>query len=232
MNQYFYSLVGGRTESPSDPDSEYLFSTFKTDLGKALTNHFGFGAVTRGNKAFNVKETSYHVEADVVPLFELRELAPTGENRRGVSLLPDTGSRIDNYPERLTDDWPQIPLHYENGVRKNTDTHRRFKSVVRIIKKLRNLMDDEDHEAAKTIPSYLIECMVWNVSNSRFDDSSWVGMVRGVFAILWGATAEDSKCSQFTEVDDVKFLFRSHQPWTRTQAHTFINAAWTYIGIK
>jgi hypothetical protein len=37
-----------------------------------LRSYFGANAVARGNKAFDVRETSYHVEADVSPFFEHR----------------------------------------------------------------------------------------------------------------------------------------------------------------
>jgi hypothetical protein len=32
------------------------------------------------------------------------------------------------------------------------------------------------------------------------------------------------------EVNDVKYLFHSTQPWTKEQAHAFVSAAWDYVG--
>lgn len=69
--------------------------------------------------------------------------------RAGVALIPDRGDRIENFPERLVNHWPDIPLHYENGVRKNDRTTRRFKGVVRIVKKLRNNIKYLFHSSQK-----------------------------------------------------------------------------------
>ena len=51
---------------------------------------------------------------------------------------------------------------------KNDATGRRFKAVVRILKRLRNEMVDNGHKVAGPIPSYLIECLIWNVPNEGF----------------------------------------------------------------
>ena len=228
---YFFDLIGGRTEEPEDGPATYTFSVFKDDLEAALRSHFKTG-VTRGNKAFNLRENSYHVDADVVPLFHLKEYGPYGETRRGVSLLSDHGGgRIDNYPERLANDWPNIPLHYENGISKNTATSRRYKSVVRIVKKLRSMMEAEGIMVAKPIPGYLIECLVFNVPDTYFNYPSWLETVRKIVGYLWSGTKPDGDCSDWREVDRIKYLFSVAQPWTKAQAYAFVDAAWSRIGL-
>ena len=218
-------------QEPADGDASYTFANFKNDLELALRSHFKTG-VERGNKAFKLRENSYHIDADVVPLFHLKEFGAGGEYRRGVALLPDDGGpRIDNYPERLGDDWPHLPLHYENGVSKNNDTSRRYKSVTRIVKKLCNTMADGGNNAAKLIPGYLIECLMYNTPKGYFNQKSWLETVRSIFGYVWGATKPDGDCSKWTEVDEIKWLFRSSQPWTREQAFAFVDAAWSRIGV-
>lgn len=210
----------------------YPFSQFKDELEEALVEYFGRAAVRRGNKAIDVHETSYHVEADVVPVFEYRHYRDNGTYLCGVGLIPDRGDRIVNYPERLLDDWPRINQHYENGIEKNTATGRAFKGVVRILKSLRNEMDDAGIAAAKPIPGFLVECLTWNAPNSCFQHDSWDAAVRAVLIHLWSNTKDDHACHEWTEVNDIKYLFRSGQPWTRSEAHAFIDAAWTYIGVQ
>lgn len=97
----------------------YNYAQFKNELVEALTEHFGSGAVRRGHKAIDVRENTYHVEADVAPFFEYRHYLENGNYLCGVDLAPDNGGRIHNYPECLLDSWLQIPMHYENGVSKN-----------------------------------------------------------------------------------------------------------------
>lgn len=211
---------------------DYGYKQFKNELEEALVAHFGGDAVHRGNKAFDIKENTYRVDADVVPLFEYRHYWKDKSHRCGVALIPDRGGRIQNYPERLLESWPRTPQHYENGVSKNSDTGRSYKAIVRILKKLRNEMDDLGHASAKSIPGFLIECMTWNVPDQRFSKSSWDARIQSVLGHLWTNTKDDDLCKEWTEVNNFKYLFRVSQPWSRAEAHTFIDAVWDYVGVR
>lgn len=214
-------------------DASYGFAQFKSELEDALVAHFGRAAVTRGNKAFDIKANSYHVEADVAPFFEFRQYWEDGTYRAGVALLPDDHSgRIENFPERLVEYWPAVPLHYENGVSKNTATGRRFKGIVRILKHIRNEMEERGHPTARAIPRYLLECLAWNVPNACYDGHTWDARVQAVLLHLWSSTKEVAACKSWCEVDGIKYLFHLSQPWTREQAHALANAAWDYVGVR
>ena len=210
-------------------DGDYGYSQFKNELEEALVARFGRAAVKRGNKAFNIRENTYHVEADVVPLFEFRHYRERGKYMAGVALVTDQGRRIENYPERLVDYWPSTPLHYENGNSKNMATSRRYRGLVRILKKIRNEMEDAGSSSAKAIPSYLIECLCWNVPDAAFTGSTWDARVRAVLADLWNNTKDDESCKSWFEVDAIKYLFHASQPWKRAAAHAFIGEAWNYV---
>lgn len=214
-------------------DANYPFVRFKDELEEALVAYFGRAAVKRGNKAFDIKAAHAQVEADVVPLFEFRRYWEDGSYRAGVALIPDNSNRrIENYPERLVDYWPHTPLHYENGVSKNTSTQRRFKGMVRILKKLRIELADAGNAHAADIPGYLAECLAWNVPDWCFGRQTWVDRVQSVLGFIWQNTSEHSRCAKWCEVDAIKYLFHDSQPWTRDQAHAFINAAWDYVGVR
>ena len=212
-------------------DADYSYSQFKNELEEALVDRFDRAAVKRGNKAFNIRENTYHVEADVVPLFEFRRYWESGNYRAGVALVTDQGKRIENYPERLVDDWPSTPLHYENGVSKNGDTTRCFKGAVRILKKIRNEMEEAGSSSAKAIPGYLLECMIWNVPDVAFTGSTWDARVQAVLLHLWSNTKDDASCKSWCEVDAIKYLFHVSQPWTRAAANAFILDACSNVGI-
>ena len=213
-------------------DASYSFLQFKNELEESLVDHFGRAAVKRGNKAFNIRENTYHVEADVVPLFEFREYWERENYRAGVALKTDKGQTIENYPERLVGYWPPTHLHYENGNFKNTATSRRYRGLVRILKKIRNEMEDAGSSSAKAIPGYLLECMTWNVPNAAFAGATWDPRVQAVLGNIWTNTRDVSSCSSWLEVDAIKYLFHVSQPWTRAAAHTFINEAWDFIGVR
>ncbi|CAL6172194.1 nucleotidyltransferase domain-containing protein [Vibrio alginolyticus] len=235
LYEYFIAQYpdGKKNTDYGNYDASYSFSQFKDELEEALVDYFGRNAVTRGNKAFDIKASVSQVEADVVPLFEFRRYWEGGTYRAGVALFPDKGgSRIENYPERLVDYWPNTPLHYENGVAKNTSTSRRYKGMVRILKKLRVELESIGNENAKNLPGYLLECLAWNSPDWCYSHDNWVDRVQSVLRHVWQNTKETSLCNEWCEVDDIKYLFRASQPWSREQAHQLINDIWDHVGVK
>ncbi|MCG8017749.1 MAG: nucleotidyltransferase [Candidatus Thiodiazotropha sp. 'RUGA'] len=213
-------------------DGDHSYSDFKNQVENALVNYYGRDAVTRGNKAFDLHENTCRVDADVVPVFEHRRYSRDGSYICGVQLFPDDGGKIINWPERLYDNKYWHRQHYENGVLKNTDTGRRYKGTVRILKKLRNSMDEAGIIAAKPTPGFLIECLVWNTPNNTFVGDYWEDDVRSCITYLWSNTKKIEDCNEWGEVSEFKYLFRGSPDTKRQQAHAFIDSAWDFIGVK
>jgi len=208
-------------------DSKYTYSQFKVDIETALKNKFGSQSITRGNKAFDIHANTYRVDADVVPCFEYRLYTNQKINggyfyHSGAQLRPDNGLPIENYPNQ----------HYDEGVKKNNATNYRYKYLVRGLKRLRNEMADNGIAAAKPIPSYLIECLAWNCPNSSFGHNAYLDDVKSILSYTYNATLTTEQCKEWLEVNNIKYLFHWRQPWTQSQAHEFLGAAWTYIGLN
>ena len=140
----------------------------------------------------------------------------------GTELRPDKGTGIINWPKQ----------NYDNGVAKNGRTSRQFKAVTRIFKRLRYELIDEGHSEGEAMPSYLLECLAWNVPDDHFGTGSQVGDVRNALAYLWNNTREQEQCNEWGEVNELKYLFRLAQPWTRQNVNEFLQIAWDYIGFK
>ncbi len=200
----------------------YSHASFKNDLHKVLEDHFGKNAVTRGNKAFDIHENTYRIDADVVPHFEYRRYNSDGTYITGTAFYADDGKRIINWPEH----------NYENGVTKNEATKGGFKGNTRVLKNLRAKMEQDGYAAAKNIPSFLVECLIWNVPNASLMNPTWSEDMRAALAYLFNNTMKFENCQEWGEVNELKYLFRSSQPWTREQAHNFVSAAWDYLGLK
>lgn len=198
-------------------DATYHFPEFKNDVEEALVSYFGAGAVKRGDKAIDLHETTYHVEADVTPFFEYRHYVPTGRYLEGVELQSDKGVRLINWPEQ----------HHSNGVEKNNATGTRYKSVVRSLKALSNEMV-ANGVVAGDIPGFFIECLVWNVPNNMFQSGELVEDVTNCVAVIYGHTKAPETDDNWFEVNDLKFLFGPEQKWTIEQANAFAIAAWGY----
>lgn len=210
-------------------DSPYLYPQFKNDVGAALVAKFGNSGVERGSKAFDVHATSYRVDADVVACFELRRYRKQAHLSLdrfpydlGTRFYSDTGDWIDNWPDQ----------QYDSGVKKNNATGNRYKFIIRALKRLRNEMADNSIVAAKPIPSYLIECLVWNAPNNCFGNPRYYDDMRAVITSVWNGTRTDEACHEWGEVNELKYLFRLSQPWTRAGANAFLEAAWRHVGFS
>ena len=210
-----------REDFDLDP-STYSYGQYKNEVEEALFEYFGRPAVKRGNKAFDIHETSYHVEADIATFFEHRRYRKDGTYYEGVALLTDKEQkRIINWPEQ----------HYHNGVYKNTNTGTRFKSVVRVLKSLAVEMTEKGIRAAD-IPGFLIECLVWKAPNDNFQNPNYISDVRGTLAFLFNNTRTQEACKDWGEVSDFIYLFHPSQKWTYQEAHAFTSVAWDYIGFE
>ncbi|MFH1007859.1 MAG: nucleotidyltransferase [Candidatus Latescibacterota bacterium] len=219
---FFYDFSeGANRETSGIIPATYPYGQYKNEVEEALVSYLGRSAVKRGDKAFDVHETSYHVEADVAAFFEHRRYDTNGTYLEGVELLTDReSSRVINWPEQ----------HYTNGCQKNVDTGTRFKSIVRVLKALSNEMIKQGVYGGD-IPSTLIECLVWNVLNDRFQNSTYTAEVTEVLVFLYEYTKTDEPCREWGEVSELKYLFRPAQKWTRAQANAFTATAWNYAGL-
>ncbi len=202
----------------------YTYAVFKNEIEEALVARFGRDAVTRGKKSFDIKANTYRVEADVAAFFEHRRYTSQYNYLSGVEMIPD------NFKPPMVRNWPE--QHYENGVAKNTNTSRIYKRIVRVFKTLSNEMAENGIESAKVVPSFLVECLVWNVPNGNFNGQTYKAIVRSALAHLFNETRTDQSCSEWGEVSELKYLFRPSQPWNRAQAHNFVSDAWDYIGYE
>lgn len=227
---YDFSLADGFTrEDVGFPSGTYPYAQFRNEVEDALVAKFGRRGVTRGNKAFEVHENSYRVYADVVSCFEHRRYTSRSSDAQYLYVVP-TGTELWSDKGEGIINWPR--QHYENGVAKNEATGNRFKYVTRALKRLRNEMAEEGVTEAEPIPSYLIECLVWNVPRQGFGHELYWDDLRFALAHTFNETRSISTCREWGEVNELKYLFWSGQPWTCEQANEFLDAAWDYVGFE
>jgi hypothetical protein len=225
MDVFFTALPPGTNNADLGlVDGTYTYPAFKNDVERALRQYLGASAVSRGNKAFDLHENTYRIDADVVPTFEHRRYREDRRYHSGAELHSERGSRIINWPEQ----------NYQNATEKNEATEKRFKKMVRVLKRLRNTMHEDGVSQASPseMPSYLVECLVWNVPNGTFGNNAYTEDLRAILLHLFGATKDDAGCQEWGEVNELKYLFRNGQPWTRQAANAFIVAAWHYVGFQ
>ena len=217
---YYHLLPGVPGQSVQITPATYKFGSYKNDVERALVNRFGRANVRRGNKAFDVNENTRRVDADAAPCFAYRLYFNGWQYHDGTALIADdTGRLVTNFPRQ----------QYDNGVAKNDATDRRFKRVVRIVKKLSHEMEDAGVASARPIASFLIESLIWNAPDHLFGPPSLREMTQGVIAHLWEYTRADATCGTWREENGIKLLFHGSQSWTRAQANQFLYDAWNYV---
>lgn len=218
---YYKTPEGTKASDFNLGPTEHTYDKYKQDVIDAMTEYFGEDKVMPGNKAIRIHSTSYRVDADVVPTFEFREyydVANSTRFRPGVRFISNDGKSITNYPKQ----------HIDCGIEKNGQTQKRFKRMVRILKILQVEMI-EQKVLKKTLPSFLIESLVYNVPDPQFGTPSYRTDVRHVLAHIFNNTRPLGDCTKWTEVNGIKILFHPTQPWSKEDAHAFVDAAWNYF---
>lgn len=219
-NPFFAQYPEGMSkEDFGNTDGKYSFAEYIADVERALAKKFGPDNFQRGNKAFDLHSNSYRVDADVVACLEHRRYRKDGTFIKGTQFYAKDGSKIINFPEQ----------HYINGVAKNDATGRRYKRVVRILKRLKMKMVGDGIQGLDNISSFLIECLVWNVDNSCFNQKAYTNDVQDVLAYLYHNTKEQSLCNDWGEVSDLFYLLRSGRKYTREEVNAFILKAYNYL---
>lgn len=206
-----------------DNPSKYSCQEFKNDVERALKNYFGSDKIKRQNKCIDI--STYNVSADVVPTWKYRRYYKDGEYVEGVCFFTDDyNGRIENYPLQ----------HIENGKNKNINTHKRFKRLTRVYKKIRYKMIDDGENVNDNISSFLLECLVWNVPNHIFNNyNTWTERLKQSIIYLYNQTESGGTedCKEWGEVSELLYLFRARK-WNIEDVNKFLLQMWRYLQFK
>jgi hypothetical protein len=221
--QYYKYMPGqAPAQHPGSPyEGEWMPAHLRSEINRALVTAFGASSVKSGKIALTVSAVAgSRPSVDVVPSFDYVLYSDTQRKgkREGSCVFPkDRTSYIVN--------WPAQQL--ANGRDKNTATGGRYKNFARALKNAENTL--VKNGAIEELPSYFMECLAWNVANDtlrRGNDLS-TGF-RGTLYELWDALDND-KTSEWTEPNDIKYLFRSGQSWTPAEAKQLVLKTWHYL---
>jgi len=163
----------------------------------------------------------------VVPSFDHRKYYYDSVGRvryyEGTITYRTDNTTVINYPEQ----------QYTNGVAKNNRTGKRYKQLVRILKRLEN--DLVNARIIKELPSYFMECIVYCVPDSQFGHTGWTPLtddLKAVLAHIYNATGTNGSATSWKEPNEIKPLFSSSQPWTMYDAHNLTSEVWNYLKLS
>lgn len=203
-------------------EGEWTPGKLRDEVTTALNNAFGSSAVDSSGKIALVVAAvpGSRPSIDVVPSFDyfLYDDLQRNSSRRGSCVWPKTGlTKIVNWPDQ----------QLANGREKNQRTGQRYKNYVRALKNAENVLVKAGIIGAK--PSYLMECLVWNVADSTMMSGTLDDGFRGTLVELWQGLADDGDYTEWTEPNDIKYLFRNGQKWSRSDAKEIVLETWRYL---
>ena len=192
----------------------------RDELILALKSKFPNQIDTSGSTAIQINSSSARVNADVVPCFSYKYYT-IYSYIKGTKIFKTDGGKTVNYPMQ----------QLENGIEKNNRTNRLYKRAVRILKRTANEMSKNG--IFKEIPSYFVECLVYNCPDSLFESSTWIERIKKLLICIYNNTKnEEPKENRWLEVNASFYLFHPKQKWTRKDAEEFAIASWKYLGFK
>ena len=191
------------------PNATYKWENFSFDVFNALNRQNGLKSI-QGNKCIKV-ETPY-LAADVVVCMQYRlyKKYPNIQNQdyiEGMTFRSSDGWIV-NYPKQ----------HDDNGTIKSKYTNGNYYPTVRIFKNIKSRLVENDNIKKEDVPSYSIECLLYNVPHSKFE-SNCQNTVYNILSYLNNQNISAFKCQ-----NGITSLFgNSTDMWNESNAKIFIN---------
>ncbi len=209
--------------SPVNRFGDEVCRDMRREMAREFEKAFGRNAVTVGTKAIRIdKKVGSRADVDVVPAVSYQWVtrsALTGDyyEAKGIAIFSENGHITRNYPDQ----------HNRNGIDKRSRTRYRFKRMVRCVKWLRDELVEIGMLKPKQVPSFLIESLVYMVPDWVFlveEDDRYDRILR-VLGELESMLADAAAMQNATELNGIKYLVHSSQPWTVVDAKAFVVAA-------
>ncbi|MFI7536261.1 hypothetical protein [Streptosporangium sp. NPDC049376] len=197
-------------------------TAWRREVVAAMANRFGDSGIdTSGNIAINIAEViGSRPNADVVPSFPHRRF------RNAHPMNWDQGSHVVARDGSEVVNWPIQQL--ENGRAKNIRTGGRYKNMVRALKNVENVLVKAD--LLEDLPSYLMECLVYNVADSSLKTDDLDSAFRQVLLDLALPLVTANGTDHWTEPNEIKKLFGDQQKWTVQDAHDLVFTSLKFMG--
>ncbi|WP_254547368.1 nucleotidyltransferase domain-containing protein [Halomarina pelagica] len=200
-------LANGDNIAKNGSRVEYGFEDFKADVVAALRKRYGHDAVTVDDKAIKLhaRDSTLRIDADIVVSQRYRP-----DNGPEAMWFRSSSNRaVVNYPER----------HYRNGAEKNRETDGRYRETVRMFKRARTYLIKKGRISKDNVPSYFLECLLYNVPNKAYTENHQERYV----SIVNHLNNNKINLQQFTCQNGQQDLFGSQSTqWDERKAKRFI----------
>jgi len=222
---FYFDYAHGVTGNPgvgSRYEGGWTKERWREEVGNALIKAFGEDDIDlTGKVAQNVAAVKgSRPSADVVPSFNYYRYLDGGRNSyyNGSCVFDTSGKKIVNWPDQ----------QLKNGRKKNTDTGKSYKRFVRALKRCENKLVGLGR--LDELPSYFMECLVWNVANPTLciGDDLQSGF-RATLVELWGALEDGSAEANWKEPNELKWLFKGDKKWSVDDGTNLVLETWRFL---
>lgn len=224
-NEAYYHDYIGTQPNPLPITAPYAGiwtpSYLRSELEKALINYFGSSEIITGDAALTIREKEgVRPSVDVVPAFLYYRYDTPDQSikHQGSKTFRKSGTGIINWPEQ----------QLRNGIQKNIDTGYRYKDFVRVLKRAENTL--VKGKVIGELPSYLMECLIWNVPNSILNNGTLEQDFGATLRWLWLNLTESYVRDEWLEPNELKYLFHSSQKWSVEDAKKIVLETWKLMG--
>lgn len=210
----FNDLDPGDQEDVDVDEMDYDYFDFRSDVIDVLRNQYPRATIDPTGNAIEIDSPGLPRSADVLVCADYLYYYnfPSGYYN-GITFKPTDYRWIVNYPKR----------HKRYGADKQDATVDRFKPTVRMFKNARNAMLYDGYIHEDLTESYFIECLLYNVPDSRYVNDlqeRWLKIV---------SYLQDTDYSDWECQNNVTGLYGSGRTkWNTWDAHMFIEALDTY----
>ena len=173
---------------------------FRRHALRAMRARFGDEA-SSGRKTLKIRKGTLQTDADLVV---------TLRYRGGIAFyLSDERRWVVSYPQQ----------HHDRGLKKEKATNMRFKRTIRMFKAARNRLVEKKMLTKDDAPSYLIECLLYNVPDTQFKPKL-APTYMGIADWLKKAQLENFECQN----GKVDMFGPGREQWSVKKARAFVRA--------
>jgi hypothetical protein len=197
------------------------YSEYRADVLASLRRKYGSDVVD-GNKAITVRGNTSRLDADVLACTTFRQYVRQGGGatyHTGISFFSKSHERHVNFPHQ----------HYTN-LKNKDDRNNKVKGCVRILKRVRNELEDAGQWDRKRSPSYYLEGLIWNVPDSYFV-GNYDTVFPAVVKYLWNDLTEKKRSGgldSYNQANDIFYLFHP-KFWNVDDAIAFLETIWKAV---